>query len=79
MCVPVCVRGLDRWFVLTLEIENIYTNMIWGSFSLGRKRIVRMYEMCWTQLEETLFKVDTKNIREILYAETFSALFLCLK
>ncbi len=43
------------------------------------RRGTHMYEMCWSRLEETLFKEDTKNIREILSAEIFSALFLCLK
>ncbi len=36
---------------------------------------MHMYEMCWTRLEETLFKEDTENIREIFSEENFSALF----
>ncbi len=36
------------------------------------------YVLCWTRLEETLFKEETKNIQEMLFCRKLSALFLCL-
>ncbi len=85
----VCIQGLHKWIVLTLEMGNICM----GPLSLlkhvlglllFRKEAICMckenaYVLCWAWLEETLFKEETKNIREILSAESFLALFLCLK